>query len=371
MKRRSLPRRLVALLLGLLTALLLGELALRVYNPVPLRLRGKDLVLQTNVTTRLESNGIAGLDPVIVVTRNSLGLRGEEPPPVDAERLRIFTVGGSTTECRLLGDGRTWSDLLARAIGAELEGCWLNNAGLDGHSTFGHMHMIEQILAEQRPDYLVFLVGINDVDRDDVNVFDLGVRREHQSWQRRLVASSELLSTIQTLYRSARAKDFGVGHIWNLDLAKVQRVVETPEQVAAILRRQHEICVPRYRERLQQLVTMTRACGAEPVFVTQPALYGEGADVSTGLDIGTAEAGHHSGGLSWRLLELFNAATREVARQQGAFVVELADRVPKDTRLYYDWMHFTIAGAEHVAAVVGEQLIPYLVARHPERRRRR
>ncbi|MCU0866627.1 MAG: SGNH/GDSL hydrolase family protein [Planctomycetes bacterium] len=371
MKRRSLARRIGALLLGLLAAALLAELALRIHNPVPMRLRGKDLVLPTNATTRLTNPGVPGLDPVIVVQRNGLGLRGEEPPPPDADRLRIFTVGGSTTECLMLGEGRTWSDLLARALERELDGCWLNNAGLDGHSTFGHMHMIEQILAEQRPDYLVFLVGINDVDRDDANEFDLRVRRQQQPWWRRLVTASELLSTVQTLHRVARAKDFGVGHIWNLDLTKAARVVESPQQVDDAIRRQQDICLPRYRERLVQLVSMTRACGAEPVFVTQPALWSEGVDAHTGVAIGPAEAGHRSAALSARLLELFNQELRDVARQQRVFLVELAAQMPTDTRLYYDWMHYTIAGAERVAAIVGEQLIPHLVARHPERRRRR
>jgi hypothetical protein len=72
------------------------------------------------------------LDPVVHVTRNSLGFRGPEPPRDFERYLSIVTIGGSTTECRLLSDGKTWPDALARKLAEISPNIWLNNAGSMG-----------------------------------------------------------------------------------------------------------------------------------------------------------------------------------------------------------------------------------------------
>ena len=43
---------------------------------------------------------------------NSIGLRGPEPPAEPDRYTKIFTVGGSTTACVELTDGKTWPDQL-------------------------------------------------------------------------------------------------------------------------------------------------------------------------------------------------------------------------------------------------------------------
>ena len=44
--------------------------------------------------------------------------------------------------------------------GAEV---WVGNAGLDGHSTWGHRILMEEVISKIRPDALILLVGINDL----------------------------------------------------------------------------------------------------------------------------------------------------------------------------------------------------------------
>ena len=39
---------------------------------------------------------------------------------------------------------------------------WLNNAGLDGHSTFGHEILLRSHIIKLKPDMIIFLTGIND-----------------------------------------------------------------------------------------------------------------------------------------------------------------------------------------------------------------
>ena len=46
-------------------------------------------------------------------------------------------------------------------------------------------------------------------------------------------------------------------------------------------------------------------------------------------------------------------------------MIDLAREMPKDSRYYYDLMHYTNAGAERVADIVAAQLTPFLAAKFP------
>ena len=58
--------------------------------------------------------------------------------------------------------------------------------------------------------------------------------------------------------------------------------------------------------------------------------------------------------------ELYNDVTRQVARSDGAFLVDLAHALPKDSRLFYDFMHYTNEGAARLGDIVATHLEPML-----------
>jgi lysophospholipase L1-like esterase len=363
--RRAL-RRTIALLAGVVLALLAAELTLRIVRPIPLRLRGTKIVLPVDTTITGRNLDSTRLQSDITVRRNSLGFRGPDPPADFARHLTLVAVGGSTTEDRFLTEGRTWTDLLADRLTRELSGTWLDNAGLDGHSTFGHIHLLDQVLLDLEPDYLLFLIGVNDVDRDDANDYDLRAMNSRPGPWERFVRSSDLLSTLQVLRRTQRARHLGVGHIWELDLAQCERAHEDPAAREQLFARQRDVCLPRYRERVVKLIELSRARGIEPILLTQPALVGNAVDPTTGIDMGPLLCEGWSAATRWELLELYNDVARAVGADLGVLVIELARAMPKDTLLFYDWMHFSNRGAEVVAEIVADALIPYLRARHPE-----
>jgi len=363
---RRVLRGAIALVAGVALAALAAEIALRVFAPVHLRLRGTEIVLPVDTITIGHNLNATRLQSEITVRRNSIGFRGPDPPADFARYLTLVAVGGSTTEDVFLSDGHTWTDLLAARLASELRDTWLDNAGLDGHSTFGHLHLLDQMLLELKPDYVLFLIGVNDVDRDDANDFDLRVMHSNVSAWQRIVRASDLLSTLSVLRRTERARDLGVGHIPELDLAHVELAHEDPQALEQLFRRQRDVCLPRYRERVAKLIEIARAGGIEPILVTQPALYGSAVDPATGIDIGPLSCEGWSGATRWKQLELVNDVTRAVGAEHGVLVIELAHALPKDSRLFYDWMHFSNRGAEVVAGIVADALIPYLRARHPD-----
>ncbi len=73
-----------------------------------------------------------------------------------------------------------------------------------------------------------------------------------------------------------------------------------------------------------------------------------------------------NGALGWEVLELYNAVTRKVGRENGVLVIDLAREMPKDFRYYFDLMHYTNAGADKVADLIAGQLTPFLAQKFPQ-----
>jgi lysophospholipase L1-like esterase len=373
-KARRILGPLVLFAFGTATALALLEVFLRVVNPFGERIRGDVLVLPTNTRREIRNSGFPRVDPTIVVSTNSLGFRGPEPPAPFQRALTLVAIGGSTTESLYVSDGKTWPDLVGRELSASFSDVWVNNAGLDGHSTFGHHLLLEQRICVLHPSVALFLLGINDVGREDLKAADASlvaggagdsVFGSLVAWGARHTA---LVSTVLNLLRYREARKLDRVH---RELQVRWAPVLTPdrERSRATLALHRERYVPAYARRVSDLVSLSRHCGIEPVLITQPALYGNVVDPETKVYLGTVAVDSEQtlhGGLAWALLELYNDVLRETGRSRGVLVVDLARDMPKDSRLFYDFVHFNNDGSMLVSEIVSRALCPFLAARFPE-----
>jgi hypothetical protein len=124
---------------------------------------------------------------------------------------------------------------------------------------------------------------------------------------------------------------------------------------------QHRTYLAGYAARLKDIASITKTAGIEPVWLTQPALFGEGKDADTGVDLARLKVnGRGNGLLEWWLLELHNDVTRRVASEEGVLLIDLARELPKDSRFFYDFLHFSNAGAERVGQIVATHLLPHV-----------
>ena len=74
-----------------------------------------------------------------------------------ADYLSLITIGGSTTECFYLSDGKTWTELLGLRLARDFPKVWINNAGLDGATTYRHLILLEDYVVQLKPNLGVFL----------------------------------------------------------------------------------------------------------------------------------------------------------------------------------------------------------------------
>jgi lysophospholipase L1-like esterase len=361
------------LVIGLLGALGLFEVLLRIHNPFMTRIRGQRIVLEVNRKIHFKNTTIRGLDSEITYSRNAIGFRGPNPPADFARSLTLMTVGGSTTLCMWVSDDKTWTALLGDRLSHSFRNVWINNAGLDGHSTFGHLILLEDYVAPLHPKMVVFLVGTNDVAReansewDAVNAKSPIMFGSVKFFLKSMSAYSEVAALLVDFYRAYEAHRAGLGHL-RLDITKMGRLEHTPEELRVYL--QGFVSPERqasYAGRLRRLIGIARRNGIEPAFLTQPLVFGPAIDDRTGIDLSTVRlSGALNGQFMWAAQEVYNDVTRQVCRDSSVMLVDLARQMPKSSRYFYDAMHFTNAGSEKVAEIVARGLCPEIARRFPE-----
>ena len=101
--------------------------------------------------------------------------------------------------------------------------------------------------------------------------------------------------------------------------------------------------------------------------MTQPLLAGDHAtDDATGLDLGRIRVNPRANGrMSWKAQEIYNDITRRLGAREGVLVIDLARELPKSSRYFYDFIHFSNEGAEAVADIASRELCPVLATRFP------
>jgi lysophospholipase L1-like esterase len=367
---KNLLKNSLILIIGLTLSFALLEGLLRVFQPIEYRVKGDKIKLPRDKNYQFINDKTDKLDKIIYTTRNHAGFRGEAPPTDFADCLSIIAVGGSTTECLLIPDGKTWCDILAKKLQRHYKPVWVGNGGLDGTSTYGHLVFLKDYIIKMHPKVVLFLVGANDIGLGTHSADDLKHLKKPSSgwlascWER-LINHSEVLGYAINFYRYSKATRMGLVHAI-LNFAELPQVEIPPEKVRALLQEHQETYLKPYAQRLIKLIEICRQNSIEPVFITQPTVFGDLIDPATGADLGKAISWSWNGKTTWEILELYNETLRTTAGQHHVFVIDLAREMPKSTEFFYDNYHFTNIGCQQVAAIIDKHLEPFLAERYSQ-----
>ena len=97
-----------------------------------------------------------------------------------------------------------------------------------------------------------------------------------------------------------------------LDFPHLKQVEISAEKEQASLREQAKFLKP-YAQRLTRLIDLSRRAGIEPVFITQPTVFGDLIDPATGANLATADSWDRNGKVLSEILELYNETLRQTA----------------------------------------------------------
>ncbi len=322
------------IIFGVLIGVLFSEIILRVYNPLPTRVEGKSIRLLTNYERTVDIDmGFqqVGLEESIHYSTNSISFRGDEPPLSFSDYYTIFTVGGSTTECSLLDDTKTWSHQLYNLLSNEKDSIWINNAGIDGCSTHGHQILLSEHIFKYKPNMIILLVGVNEMHvAQSVGDDFLNTTREYRL--RKLAQKSELFSFIWAFYRQKTSRNNRVGH------SKQKLLDDLSYKNFKSKYKLHLDDQKKYKQRLNILVKDCINRRIEVVLVTQP-IYNL--------------TEYHP----YSFVQMYNQTTIEIGKENNLVVIDLASQLEDNPDYYYDPLHYTNIGAEKIAQIIKEQLV--------------
>jgi lysophospholipase L1-like esterase len=344
--------------------LVAAEIILRVYNPFPTSVTGDKITLHNNTTRIFEKVKGNDLDQTVIVNKNSLAFRGPEPPRDFQNYLTVLTIGGSTTECIIINEEKTWPTLLSNELAKSFKNFWLNNAGLNGHSTYGHIKLLQDYVIKLKPKVCVFLVGCNDVDRPDLSRSDSTVYNENQNLLITLARHSTLINVCLNFYRHHRAKEreYVKSEPFRLTGFKAR---EVSDSLIAIATQRLKPDVERYGTRVKKIIELCRSAGILPIFVTQPSVLGDAIDDVTGTNLATFPYRNQNGKLYWSELSLYNNETKRICDEETVNVIDLANLLPKSSKYFYDLLHYNNAGCRKVSELLSRNLVQYLGEKFP------
>ena len=353
--------RIAAYLLFVVAITVIGlEIALRVFHPFNFRQSDNEVILPRNRKMSFTNTTIRGIDSNIIHTKNSLGFRGSEPPADWQNHTTIIAMGGSTTECFYLNDDKCWTNLLEKNIRKEIHDVWINNAGFQGHSTFGNFILLNDYVKKLKPKYVLLLEGINEINRTDIakdeSVSANSTRTTIWGWLKR---HSHLLTAIINIERHYRAERLGITDK-EFDPATMPQLQLSETEMNVILKKQESL-VTAYAKRLNRIIDTCVANKIQPVLITQPILYGDVNDCISGVDLAKVKiADGYNGLLMWKLIELYNNQTIQISKSKNLPCIDLAAAMPKCSKYFYDICHFTNEGSQMVSEIIAKQLLTFL-----------
>ncbi len=344
------------------------EIFLRMYNPFSFRQKGDRVLLPRNRIMKFSNEAIPVLPRQIIHTKNSMGFRGPEMPLKFPPLHSVIAVGGSTTECFYLDDSSCWTAKLALRLKKKFPDSWVNNAGFQGHSTYGHFILINEFIKYLHPGYILMMVGCNEVNRHDIGRDEsLSKKSSHNSPWGWLKRNSEVVELLINLHRLLLAERLHVVDRY-VDLKTHPNgfLVLSQATLDSLIRTEQPL-VDAYRQRLERIADTCQANHIRLVLITQPSLFGKGRDPVTGCDLETYILYPNYNGLAWwKVLEMYNTVTRQLAASRHLPLIDLAAAMPKSSRYFYDFCHFTPEGAGLVGDIIAAGLQEDMDKQPPE-----
>ncbi|HEX5727136.1 MAG TPA: SGNH/GDSL hydrolase family protein [Longimicrobiaceae bacterium] len=369
-------RGLLVALGSLLVSLAAAEVFLRVAAPQPDPYASLKLLPETRwpgspyvpsafpphhrLTLRTEP-GLPGMDGrPRRFTVNHLGYRGDSlAMPKPAGELRVFMVGGSTTECIFLDDAEAVTAVLERRLNQGRAGgtrVKVYGAGKSGDRSYDHVAMVAHRIAHLQPDVIVVFAGINDLaaammGRDYLVRSGVEGGTRLDAFDLVKVAATEL-HLPRLLHRALTPED--PRRIYST--SQYGKLARQHAQLPLSPRRPVTNVAP-YAENLATLMGIARAQGARAVLMTQQSTWNSPDPRAAAWHWLTGGRERFRAEWMAAALEEYNQAVREVGRRQEVPVFDLARALPGTMDYFYDDVHFNVRGAEAAGTLLARFLV--------------
>lgn len=291
--------------------------------------------------------------PFVHYKRNKFGLRDRCKDP---SFIKLLTIGGSTTDQRYIPFSSTFQSVLEYNLKehSNKDFC-VSNAGVDGHSTFGHLFSFDYwfpLIPNLKPKYILLYIGINDTDIFNNNP-NTGFDSNNLNSIKSILKRSYIINFLYPVYKKVRyGKENSsmpyLGHFpenYKLNEYVISNLNSLTKKLSA---RNAEL----FKQRLLKILSKIQKIGAKPICVSQPHNF---TKIVNGKKLGLKNimANNFSGlDFDYSLLDL-NKVMSEVC---GIHFIDLYSKKFKD-HFFYDGVHTTARGSEFIGKILAEYFI--------------
>ncbi len=307
---------------------------------------------------------------------NSLGLRSDEPPN-DAREI-VYVFGGSTAIDLYLDQDRGWVQQLQTKLSSN-EPTWVGNLGRSSMATLHNLLMFKYLIPNlPKADLFINLVGVNDLQLAIKSSYLQNMTEDmHMSW----IFSKQPTKSFWESFAIKRFYHRIVDWRMKSNLGPVQtnkangfiqwkkcRADAKPEDIVNHLPDLSN-ALQEYRHNLNRLVDNANALNATTIFLTQPTTWSDRMGPEEISQMFTGGIGPNSEWCKEKKyyspvalslgMEKFNSTLLSVCKERNLFCIDLANKIPKKAKYFYDEMHLSDAGADLVSDIVSKEIIHY------------
>jgi lysophospholipase L1-like esterase len=279
--------------------------------------------------------------------------------------LTLVFLGGSTTFCLYVDEDQRYPSLVGQVLeqktGKKITSI---NSGVGGNNSLHSIDILLNKIIPIRPDVVVMMQNINDLA---TLIYDKNYWGQNPTG--RPIIDFYFYKNLKGLKGlSTLARDM---YIPNLHAAtrvlshKIfgKKVKEHDDEFAYIRGKKLIIdaaaITDEFKMNLQTFINICRARRITPVLMTQFNRYKPSPDPKV---LATMKGFESNSGISVSefidLYAKFNEAIREVGKENGVQVIDLANLIPQDSKYIYDEVHLNTKGSQLAAQVISDQLKP-------------
>ena len=338
-----------------LVGVLCIEIGLRILNINNDWVVTEDANILRDVEFSYEINNLYPSDiKVADYERNEFGLRDNCDSIKDIE---ILTIGGSTTDQRYVPFKFTYQSIIEQRL-KEVDrnfGC-VSNAGVDGHSTWGHLFSFEKwfpLIPNLKPKFIILYIGVNDADFRRADEPNFGFDTNDRGGLKTFLKSFEIVRTLLPIYRFSlqkidKSSTPHVGHsakIYTEDDYTVTMINENTPRLS-------KVNALSFEKKMITILDEVYKLDAVPICITQPNRY---AITKNDQIYGIPNVlGKQFSGIDYDFsIRELNSVLFKLC---GDNTVDLYNHNFSDTH-FYDGVHTTSKGSQEIGEIIAEFMI--------------
>ncbi|MGK0384267.1 MAG: lysophospholipase L1-like esterase [Bacteroidia bacterium] len=279
----------------------------------------------------------------LTYSHNSKGFRSDEfTAAKPKDKIRIMTLGGSTTYGVGVNNGGTWPSHLAQELGDDYE---IINMAVPGYSSRENLLQSEMYLSELQPDLAIYYIGLNDLR--NINIENLA--DDYSDFHQPSLYGAFGLCKNENLPALASLK-------LTVLLGQKLNLIETcPNQEVDIKTREHqgvdERALSIYKSNLERIISLCKSNRIEVMFVPQTLL----------------EEVLITGDYSWwipyvpteemdNMMDTYNMVLKEVADSGGVSFASSVFEHNWQKEDFVDLSHFTDGANKELAKIIANEI---------------